>query len=83
MKRPASPRGDDRALLDLDGIGKAMLGDLHRLGVHDVRRLARQHPQALYDRLGRLSGVRQNPCEYSARAVARCNSPSAPRSVIW
>ena len=73
MKRPASPRGDDRALLDLDGIGKAMLGDLHRLGVHDVRRLARQHPQALYDRLGRLS----------ARAVARCNSPSAPRSVIW
>ncbi len=39
-----------------------MLGDLHRLGVHDLRRLARQHPQALYDRLGRLTGVRQDPC---------------------
>jgi len=71
---------DPRALADLDGIGPAMLADFRRLEVPDVATLARQEPHALYDRLCRLTGVRQDPCvlDTFCCAVAQARDPGLP-----
>jgi hypothetical protein len=76
--RPVRP--DRRALADLEGIGPAMLADLELLGVRDVAALARQDPQALYDRLCRLQGARQDPCVLDTFhcAVAQARDPGLP-----
>ena len=49
-------------LTDLPNIGPAMARDLRQLGFDHPAQLAGQDPQALYDRLGELTGVRQDPC---------------------
>ncbi|KAF5044388.1 Pathogenicity locus [anaerobic digester metagenome] len=49
-------------LTDLPNIGPAMARDLRLLGFDHPAQLAGQDPQALYDRLGDLTGVRQDPC---------------------
>jgi hypothetical protein len=80
MRRATSIRPDRRALDDLEGIGPAMLADLELLGVRDVAALARQDPQALYDRLCRLQGTRQDPCVLDTFhcAVAQARDPGLP-----
>jgi hypothetical protein len=80
MRRSTSPRPDRRALDDLEGIGPAMLADLGQLGVREVATLAKQDPQALYDRLCRLHGVRQDPCVLDTFhcAVAQARDPGLP-----
>jgi hypothetical protein len=50
------------ALTDLPNIGPAMARDLRLLGFEHPGQLAGQNPQALYDRLCALTGVRQDPC---------------------
>lgn len=60
---PAKVRRDRLlALTDLPNIGPAMARDLRLLGFEHPGQLAGQDPQALYDRLCELSGVRQDPC---------------------
>ena len=49
-------------LTDLPNIGPAMARDLRLLGFDHPAQLAGQDPQALYHRLGDLTGVRQDPC---------------------
>jgi hypothetical protein len=80
MRRATRPPSDDRTLADLEGIGPAMLEDFRRLEVPDVAALARQDPQALYDRLCRLRGVRQDPCvlDTFCCAVAQARDPGLP-----
>jgi hypothetical protein len=70
----------DRTLLDLDGIGPAMVKDLHLLGVRDVATLARRDPRALYDRLCDRTGVRQDPCvlDTFCCAGAQARDPDLP-----
>jgi hypothetical protein len=77
-RRPAGAAA--RTLADLDGIGPAMLEDLHRLGVRDVAALARSDGQALYDRLRALTGIRQDPCVLDTFrcAVAQARDPGLP-----
>ena len=77
--RPAR-RTDPRSLLDLDGIGPAMLGDLRRLGIPDVAALARRDGDALYADLCRLTGLRQDPCVLDTFrcAVAQARDPALP-----
>ena len=72
--------GERRELLDLDGIGPAMLADLERLKVHDVATLSRQDPQELYARLCRVTGLRQDPCVLDTFrcAVAQAGDPALP-----
>jgi len=79
---------DQRTLADLEGIGPATLADLRRLEVPDVATLARQDPRALYDRLCRLTGVRQDPCvlDTFSCAVAQARDPglrAAQRKWWW
>jgi Pathogenicity locus len=88
MRRATRTAPDARALADLDGIGPAMLADFERLAVHDVATLARQEPRALYDRLCRLTGVRQDPCvlDTFSCAVAQARDPAlaaAQRKWWW
>ena len=49
-------------LSDLANVGPATLADLHRLGIHTVRQLARRDALALYRSLCRRTGQRHDPC---------------------
>ena len=71
---------DGRALKDLKGIGGAMLGDLDLLGVSSVAQLATEDPDALYARLGTLTGRNQDICvlDVFRCAVAQARDPDLP-----
>ncbi|RZU48004.1 pathogenicity locus Cdd1 protein [Fluviicoccus keumensis] len=51
-----------RKLTDLPNVGKAVAGDLQRLGITEPGQLAGCCPLALYDRLAEIDGVRSDPC---------------------
>ena len=84
---PTVRRADHRSLIDLDGIGPAMLEDFRRLGVASVAVLARRDGDALYADLCRLTGVRQDPCVLDTFrcAVAQARDPDLPpaRRLWW
>ncbi|MEW5881739.1 MAG: helix-hairpin-helix domain-containing protein [Pseudomonadota bacterium] len=65
--RPASRTA---SLAGLRNIGPAMLRDLELLGVRSVAQLARRDADALYLRLQRLTGRRQDPCVWDTFAAA-------------
>ena len=71
---------DTRRLRDLRSVGPATVQDLALLGVTDVATLAGCDPQALYDRLCAITGVRQDPCvlDVLACAVAQARDPGLP-----
>jgi hypothetical protein len=80
VRRGRTAHAGTRALGDLEGVGKATLGDLARLNVHDVETLAKQDARLLYDRLCELSGTRQDPCvlDVLSCAVAQAQDPDLP-----
>lgn len=49
-------------LEDLPNIGPAMTRDLRRLGINTPADLIGHDPCELYERLSRITGVRQDPC---------------------
>jgi nucleotidyltransferase/DNA polymerase involved in DNA repair len=51
-----------RQLRDLRNVGRAILADLHLLGIETVARLAREKPSRLFRRLERTTGQRHDPC---------------------
>ncbi len=59
QRKPKSPR---HPLASLKNIGPAMLGDFDLLGINTLDQLAAQEPYALYRRLEKESGQRQDPC---------------------
>jgi Pathogenicity locus len=69
-----------RRLEDLISIGPAMLRDFEMLGIRSVAQLARQNPQGIYERLNRVSGLRQDPCvlDVFCAAVAQARNPRLP-----
>jgi hypothetical protein len=73
-------RNGSRELLDLISVGPATVRNLHSLGVHRVAQLARAKPESLYNKLGRLSGRRQDPCclDVFSAAVAQARNPNLP-----
>ncbi len=66
-----------RRLRDLISIGPAMLRDFELLGIRSVAQLARQDPQRLYERLGRVAGQHQDVCvlDVFCAAVAQARNP--------
>ena len=80
------PRDVETELRRIPGVGRAMAMDLYALGVRRVADLAKIEAQDLYDRLCRLSGVRQDPCVlYTFRCAvyfAR-NSEHDPELLKW
>ncbi|MDH3495562.1 MAG: helix-hairpin-helix domain-containing protein [Gemmatimonadota bacterium] len=77
---------NDNEMRRIPGIGPSLARDLHALGVHSLRMLARRTPERLYDRLNRLRGVRQDPCVlYAFRCAvyfARTPRPQ-PKLLKW
>ncbi len=69
-----------RELADLTSIGPAMLRDFQMLGVKNVAHLARQDPKEMYERLGRITGARQDICvlDTFTAAVAQARDPELP-----
>jgi hypothetical protein len=69
-----------RQLADLISIGPAMLRDFEMLGIRNMKQLARQNPQRMYERLGRLVGQRQDPCvlDTFCAAVAQARNSRLP-----
>ena len=51
-----------RLLTDLPNIGRAMAGDLQRLGIAKPEQLKGRDPYVLYQELSMATGLRQDPC---------------------
>jgi nucleotidyltransferase/DNA polymerase involved in DNA repair len=70
----------ERQLSDLISIGPAMLRDFELLGIRSVAQLAKQNPQKLYERLGRVAGQHQDICvlDVFEAAVAQARNPRLP-----
>jgi Pathogenicity locus len=82
----AKTRADGRKLEDLVSIGPAMRRDFRKLGVKSVDDLARRTPEALYDRLGRITRRRPDPCVLDTfrAAVAQARDPDLPiEYCVW
>ncbi len=60
MTAKRRPRTDE--LQTLPGIGPSLAQDLRDLGLRRVADLKRRDPERMYVQLGRLRGVRQDPC---------------------
>ena len=71
---------DTRRLKDLISVGPAMLRDFDLLGIRSVDQLARQDPKALYEKLARLAGQRQDVCVLDVfhSSVAQARNPRLP-----
>jgi hypothetical protein len=67
-------------LAELISIGPAMLRDFELLGIASVTQLARQNPQRLYEKLGRVTGQQQDICvlDVFRAAVAQARNPHLP-----
>ena len=75
-----------RQLGDLISIGPAMLRDFELLEIRSVAQLARQDPQRMYEKLGRMAGQRQDPCvlDTFCAAVAQAKNPRLPaEKCVW
>jgi hypothetical protein len=75
-----------RQLGDLISVGPAMLRDFEILGIRSVAQLAKQQPREMYERLGRKTGQRQDPCVLDAfsAAVAQARNPRLPaEQCVW
>jgi predicted flap endonuclease-1-like 5' DNA nuclease len=65
-----APSALDRGLLALRNIGPAMKRDFDRLGIRSCAQLARADADALYLKLQRITGQRQDPCVWDTFAAA-------------
>jgi nucleotidyltransferase/DNA polymerase involved in DNA repair len=65
---------------DLYSVGPAMLQDFELLGIRSVAELAKQDPERLYRKLGRLSREHQDICvlDVFRAAVAQARNPQLP-----
>ncbi len=73
-------RTAERQLGDLISIGPAMLRDFELLEIRSVAQLARQDPQLLYAKLGRVARQHQDICvlDTFCAAVAQAKNPRLP-----
>ncbi len=69
-----------RKLRDLISVGPAIAADFALLGINTVAELATHEPEALYQKLCRKTGTRQDPCVLDTfrAAVAQARDPLLP-----
>lgn len=83
-----SPRVSDvpekaRRLLELKNVGPATALDLVRLGIFQPEKLAGRDPDALYEKLCKIDGVRHDPCvRYVFASLVDCAN-GAPARAWW
>jgi len=83
---PAKRRSSSDPLQVIPGVGPSIARDLRQLGVRRVTDLKGKSPEALYDRLCRIRGVRQDPCVlYTFRCAVYFASAArpAPERLNW
>jgi nucleotidyltransferase/DNA polymerase involved in DNA repair len=70
----------ERHLKDLISIGPAMLRDFELLGIRTMSDLARQNPDKMYEKLGRIARQHQDICVLDTfrAAVAQARNPRLP-----
>jgi predicted RecB family nuclease len=70
----------ERQLIGLISVGPSIRDNFAKLGITEVRQLAKANPNQLYDRLCRLTGERQDPCvlDVFTAAVAQAKNPRLP-----
>lgn len=71
----------NRSLQDLRSVGPATLADFALLKIRTVEELSRQDPSALYHRLERLTGKKQDVCvlDTLTAAIAQARDPELPQ----
>jgi nucleotidyltransferase/DNA polymerase involved in DNA repair len=71
---------EKRKLGDLISIGPAMLRDFELLGIRSIEQLAKQDPQRMYEKLGRVARQHQDICvlDTFCAAVAQARNPRLP-----
>jgi hypothetical protein len=71
---------EPRQLRDLYSVGPATVRDLKLLGITRVEQLVGKDARKLYERLGRLSGKRYDPCvlDVFSAAIAQARDPRLP-----
>jgi hypothetical protein len=75
-----------RKLEDLVSVGPSIRRDLELLGIRTVATLARQDPEALYQKLCRKTKTRQDICvlDVFRAAVAQARDPDLPaEQCVW
>jgi hypothetical protein len=79
VQKVSDQRGG-RQLGDLISIGPAMLRDFELLGIRSVAQLARQNPQRMYEKLGRMAAQHQDICvlDVFCAAVEQARNPRLP-----
>jgi nucleotidyltransferase/DNA polymerase involved in DNA repair len=67
-------------LSELISVGPAMLRDFEFLGIRSVAQLAKQNPQRMYEKLGRVAKQHQDICvlDVFRAAVAQARNPQLP-----
>ncbi len=84
---PTKRRVSPDPLQVIPGVGPSIARDLRQLGVRRVADLKGRSPEALYERLGRMRGLRQDPCVlYTFRCAvyfARTPRPAPERLKWW
>jgi nucleotidyltransferase/DNA polymerase involved in DNA repair len=73
-------RKQEPHLSDLISVGPAMLRDFELLRIRSVAQLAKQNPQRMYEKLGRLAEQHQDICvlDVFRAAVAQARNPRLP-----
>ncbi len=77
---------NSKKLADLEGVGKACLGDFAVLKITTVEQLSRQKAEDLYERLSILSGGPQDKCVLDVLrcAIEQAKNPSlSPEKRKW
>ncbi len=69
-----------RQLADLGSVGPAMLEDFRRIGIRNITQLARAKPEAMFEKLCRVTGLPHDICclDVFTATVAQARNPRLP-----
>jgi hypothetical protein len=67
----------------IPNIGPSLAADLRRVGIAHPHDLPGKDPYALYDKLNRAAGVRQDPCVLDTFIAAVRYMEGAPKTPWW
>jgi len=79
----AAHAGDAKKFTDIPNIGRRMEQDFRQLGMHVPSDLIGKDPFQLYQKMCRLSGVRQDPCVLDTYMAAVAFMEGAPAKAWW
>ena len=77
-----TPKAKDK-LLALPNVGPSVRGDLRRLGVDSLAELARQDPDELFVRIGRMDGRFHDPCLWDTFAAIIHMARGGGKTMWW